>query len=455
MPTFSSKQLAEWSGGEWIPGPPSRIDGVSNDTRAIKPGNLYFALKGCNFDGHEFTGAAFDRGACAAVVEKERKLAASPGRPLLQVMDPAKALRDIAAGYRMDVGAKVIAVTGSAGKSTVKEMTAQVLSTTFSTACTFGNWNNDIGLPLSILAMERSTQVGVFELGMNHPGEIENLCEILRPDWGLITNIGPVHIEFFGSLDCIANEKAGLLRKLPSEGIAVLCADGGFYELLKSFAPSKVITISAGGNADYRCIKNNRAGNEAVINEKQTGDNFVFRVVVPGTHNLMNAMFAIAVARMHGVAWEHIREGLENFKPLPMRWERTNIRGISVINDAYNANPLSMRAAVRTFGEEESAGGKWLILSGMMELGNDEVMEHVALGEFVGGKRWTGIVVVGDMAQHIADGAETAGFEKNRVFRCKDNAEAANLLAGQLRAGDTILLKASRAMHLEQILERI
>lgn len=455
IPIFSPTQLAEWSGGTWEPLCPAHIAGVSNDTRTIVPDNLYFALSGKNFDGHRFVDAAFDKGACAAVVEKSRKLEASRQRPLLQVADPEKALRDIAAGYRRDVGIEVIAVTGSAGKSTVKEMTARVLSASVATACTKGNWNNAIGLPLSLLSMDRASNIGVFELGMSHPGEISGLCDILRPNWGVITNVGPVHIEYFGSVEAIANEKASLLKSLPKEGVAVLCADSCFFELFKALSPERVITVSASGNADYRCIRRDQQKGEAVVNERETGEDFVFRPVLPGAHNLMNAMFAIAVARSHGVSWEQIRDALESYEPLPMRWEQKTVRGIRFVNDAYNANPLSMRAAIQTFSEEKVAGGKWLVLAGMLELGGEEKSEHISLGNFVGGHDWAGIVVVGNLGEYIAQGAECGGFDKKRIFRCRNNAEAAAVLIGVVKAGDAVFLKASRGMHMEEVLTEL
>jgi len=455
MSTFSGKQLAEWSGGTWAPACPDCVEGVSNDTRTISRGNIYFAIRGNNFDGHDFVKAAFDKGACGAVVDKAWKVMLPAGQPLLQVDDTGKALRDIASAYRRHIGLEVIAVTGSAGKSTVKEMTASILSGSVPTASTRGNWNNAIGLPLSLLSMDKSSRVGVFELGMNHPGEIAGLCDVLRPNWGIITNVGPVHIEFFGSEEAIANEKAALLKSLPRDGVAVFCADGDYSGLFRSLSPARVITVSAAGDADYRCIRREQTKREVVINEKKTGDNFIFRPVLPGVYNVINAMFAIAVARTYGIGWDQIRTGLESYVPLPMRWEKKEIRGIKVINDAYNANPLSMRAAIQTFSEEDIKGGKWLVLSGMLELGEWEAEEHVSLGGFAGSRSWEGIVVVGKLGEYIAKGVEDGGFEKGRLFRCRNNSEAATLIAGKVKRGDAVFLKASRGMHLEEVLEKL
>jgi len=455
MPTFSPTKLAQWSGGTWVPTCPESIEGASTDSRTIARGNIYFALKGKNFEGHNFINAAFEKGASGAVANKDWTGAVDKKRPMLRVSDTGKALRDVAAGYRRDVGAEIIAVTGSVGKTTVKEMTARVLSSVTKTASTRGNWNNAIGLPLSLLSMEKSAKVGVFELGMNQPGEIADLCGILVPDWGVITNAGPVHIEFFRSVDAIAREKADLLKSLPKKGVAVLCSDGEFFDLFKSMAPSRLITISANGDADYFCLKRDLKKKEVMISERETGEKFLFRAALPGAHNVMNAMFAIAVGRAHGADWSQIQVALESYVSPPMRWEQKEIREIKVINDAYNANPLSMRVAIQTFGEEVTAGGKWLVVAGMLELGDREMEEHIALGKFIGSGNWDGLVVVGRMGQDIAKGAESSGFKKDRLFCCETNAEAAALIKEKVKRGDAILVKASRGMHLEEIVESL
>jgi UDP-N-acetylmuramoyl-tripeptide--D-alanyl-D-alanine ligase len=227
QPDYTATELAAWCTGQWSPAPPPEIAGVTQDTRTIQSGHLYVALKGKNHDGHDFLDQAFIKGAAGAVVSEEHSDAGTAEHPVLCVEDTARALREMAAAYRDKVNPHIIAVTGSAGKSTVKEMTAAMTERKGPTARTRGNWNNDIGLPLSLLAMPAGTQFGVFEIGMNHPGEIENLCRILKPSWGIVTNIGPVHMEFFKSIDDIAREKASLLRSLPADGTAFINRDGG------------------------------------------------------------------------------------------------------------------------------------------------------------------------------------------------------------------------------------
>ncbi|MFC1499068.1 UDP-N-acetylmuramoyl-tripeptide--D-alanyl-D-alanine ligase [Verrucomicrobiota bacterium] len=466
MPTFYSEELAEWSGGIWEPARPDSVLGASNDTRTLERGNLYFALKGKNFDGHNFVEEAFNKGASGAVVDRSQESRRCQGYggqagfrsqnsewPLLVVDDTAGALRDIAAGYREKVNPEIIAITGSAGKSTVREMTAEMLSTVGKTARTKNNWNNDIGVPLSLLAMEENTSFGVFEAGTNHPGEITPLCDILKPSLGVVTNVGPAHIGFFGSIDAIANEKACLLRSLPANGVSVLCVDDNFFDLFQSVSPSCVITVSAVGDADYVCSLRNPVDNEAVIREKSTGDEFTFHLPVPGEHNIINAMFAAAVARRYGVEWRNISTALNNYPPLPMRWGEEKIGGVLLINDAYNANPLSMRASINAFKEMHIDGRKWLVLGDMLELGSYEKEEHVAIGEFVASNQWAGLIVQGSLGKLIAQSAENAGFNSDSIFYCENHDEIAEILTENATDEDAVLLKASRGIGLEKVVE--
>jgi len=452
MPVFDPLEVARWCRGAWEPAAPPALCGVSHDTRTLTAGNLFFALRGPRFDGHEFVTRAFERGAAGAVVRREARLAADPGGPLLRVGEPGAALREIATGYRLKQAVGIVAVTGSAGKSTVKEMTAQMLSTAMATARSPGNWNNEIGLPLSLLAMEPEAKAGVFELGTNHPGEIAILSGMLKPDWGVVTNIGPVHMEFFDSIEAIAREKASLLAHLPADGAAVLNADSDFFGLLRDAAPGRVIRVSVKAGADYHCLPDAGTG-ELEIREARTGDAARLPSPLPGAHNAMNAAQAAAVARGHGVSWEGVRSALAAYRPLPMRWEERHAAGIRIINDAYNANPMNMRAALRAFAQEPGPGSKWLVLGGMLELGRMEDEAHAALGGFAGQGAWEGIVVVGVAGEKIAAGAERAGFASAHLFRCATATDAAEVIRTRVKAGGSVLVKASRGFRLEQVVE--
>jgi UDP-N-acetylmuramoyl-tripeptide--D-alanyl-D-alanine ligase len=455
MPRFDPLELARWCGGAWVPRPPEQISGIVHDTRNVGPGSLFVALRGARFDGHDFVAQAVGSGACGAVVSRAAVPAMPPDVPLLVVADPARALLDLAAGYRRRAGLKIVGVTGSAGKTTVKDLIAALVETTHPTARTRGNWNNEIGLPLSLLAMPETTRVGVVELGISHPGEMEPLCRVARPDWGVITTVGPVHLEFFGTVEAIAREKGQLFRGLPEDGTAVLSRDEPYADLLMHLAPCRAITTSLRGDADYTLVRDDRAAGECDVREQRSGETFSFRMPLAGAHNRHNVLLAIAVARGLGVSWADLRGALERFVPPPMRWECRDYRGVTVINDAYNANPLGMRAAVQTFKEQAVVGGKWLVLGDMLELGRVAEEEHLQLGRFLGGEPWAGLIVVGTLGAHIARGAAERGLPDDRIVRCQTTEAAADVLLKHLRPGDGVLVKASRGKHLEDVVNRL
>ncbi len=449
MPHLEANLLAEWTGGSWKCGVPPEIKGISTDTRNLQPGTLYVAIKGPSFDGHDFVQAAFKSGAAGAIVGRYEQ---PSSRPLLHVKDTIRSLLDMASGYRKSVGAEILAVTGSVGKTTVKEMIADVLSALAPTARTRGNWNNEIGLPLSVLAMDGTARFGVFEVGMNHPGELRVLCEKLAPDLGVITAVGPVHLEFFDSVRSIALEKKELLLCLPDDGTAFLRRDDGWYDLLSEGIRCGIITVAMSGAADYVCERFSGHEDAMVVREQRSGEYFKFRLPAPGRHIAENALFAIAVGRFHGIAWEEIGRALERFKPQPMRWERTVVNGVEVINDSYNANPMSMSAALQTFSGAKSGGRKWLVLGGMHELGEGAREAHIKLGRTLAEEPWAGLITVGELGGLIAEGAEAGGRRRTGIFRCADHSEAAFVLNGAVAQGDSVLLKASRGERLEKIL---
>jgi len=457
MPNFDAREVAQWTGGKWCNGEPGAITGVSTDSRAPCPGALFVALRGPLFDGHRFVGEAFARGAVGAVISENTDTLPCADRPLLRVPDTAQALRDMAANYRRRIQVAIVAITGSVGKTTVKEMVADVLARRLPVARTRGNWNNEIGLPLSLLAMEPETRVGVFELGMNHPGELAALCRMLQPDWGLVTTIGPVHLEFFQSVEAIAAEKSTLLKSLPSGGTAILRCDEPYFEILRAAASCRVITLALngtsriGGTADYLGFPPD-AQLQMEIRERATGEACRLRSPLPGAHHAANALYAAAVGRAYGLAWEEIRSALESYRSPPMRWERQTVAGVTIINDAYNANPVSMAAALRTFAELPVAGGRWLLLAGMLELGPSEEQWHRDLGSSLASGPWDGIITVGSLGAVIAREAVNAGVSAARVFACANHAAAAEVLGQHLQPGDAVLVKASRGQRLEQVL---
>ncbi|MBU1694673.1 MAG: UDP-N-acetylmuramoyl-tripeptide--D-alanyl-D-alanine ligase [Verrucomicrobia bacterium] len=450
MPSFLAKDLSAWSGGTWERGEPPPVRGICADTRTLRAGELYVALRGPHFDGHTFIGEAFARGAAAVMAETAVE---SAGKPVLRVPCTRKALAALAAGYRRTLDARLIGVTGSVGKSTVKEMTADLLASAAPTARTRGNWNNDIGLPLSLLMIEPSDRYGVFEVGTNHPGEIVALCEYLRPEWGIITAIGPAHLEYFDSVESIAREKSALLRILPAKGLAFLSRDDAWFDRLRAASPCEVVTVSLDAEADYRAQPDPAAGSRFVVQERATGQRAELTAPLPGRYMVANALLAVAVGRRCGLTWEAIRESLGRYRPLPMRWNRAVLHGVEFVNDAYNSNPVSVRAALETFAKMEVAGRRWLVLGGMLELGAAECDLHHQLGRDVAAGPWAGLLYVGPRGAWIAEGAREAGMSADRLFGCPDTMSAAGLLNKLARPGDAVLLKASRTECLEKVQE--
>lgn len=450
---FGAKQLELWSGGEWEGVVPELVGGFCKDTREIGPGELYVAIRGERFDGHGFVAQALGAGAAGALVERGVDVDAPDGAALLRVDDSVAALGCIARGWRKMLGVEVVGVTGSVGKTTVKEMLVAILSQVMSTVGTRGNWNNEIGLPLSMLLLQADTQAGVFEAGMNHAGEIAVLSEIMCPQWGVVTAVGPAHIEFFDSVEAIAREKGELLRSLPAGGHAVLCSDDEYFGILGDCVACELTTVSVRGDADY-VVGVDVGRGRLVVSERSSGDVLDFAWNQPGEHNALNAAYAIAVARGMGVAWEYVEQGLAAYQPAAMRWQVDDIGGVTVVNDAYNANPLSMRAALKSFAEMGVSGRKWVVLGDMLELGRQASVEHVGLGKAAAGSDWCGVVAVGGFAGEIADGLRQGGFAGG-VWQSSDAADAAEVLRDRIMTGDAVLLKASRGLKLEDVVNEL
>ncbi len=436
MICFSPEELAQWAGSVWSGTVPPPIRGVSHDTRTLKIGDLYVAVRGDRFDGHDFVEQAFEKGAVGALVADDFFL---DGYPLLKVPDTLKGLQDLARGYRDTWTGTVVGITGSVGKTTVKEMCAEVLSQKGLVHRTAGNFNNHIGLPLSMLSMPRTAAYGVFEIGMSHPGEIAALAENLRPNIAIISDICNAHRESFDSLEAIAREKAALLTSLPSSGLAILDRDSEWFELMSDQTCARTVSISFGAAGDYVGYK--------VGDSVLEVNGFEYTMPLPGDHIMRNALRAIALGLELGEEPSAIAAGLRRFKNPPMRWQEHKINGVHFVNDAYNANPLSMRAGLQTFAELKGAGKKWAVLGGMRELGESEAAEHAALGRFVDELNFDGVVAVGALA------AQIQCSRTERIYYCAEAAEAAQILKNNLRTDDCVLLKASRAERLERVLE--
>jgi len=448
MPVLYPEMLRQWCGGRWEGSPPERVAGIGQDTRTLSAGKVYAALRGERFDGHDFISEAFEKGACAALVDEAYAVDFPPLGPLLRVPDSTKALLDLAQGWRSTWKAPVYGITGSVGKTTVRGMLAAVFSAAGKVQTTKGNWNNQIGLPLCMLNAEADAEFQVYEAGMNRPGEIARLAGVLRPDRVVMTTVGPAHLEAFESEEAIADEKADLLRTLPPTGWCVLAADEPWFELLSAAAPCRIVTVAVEAPADYRVVE---AGAHRIsVREKQGV--FEYTMPLPGEHMIRNALRVIAAARETGLEPDRIAGALAGYQPPGLRWDIREVDGIRFINDAYNANPVSMRAAIRTFMDEPCEGRRWLVLGGMRELGRASDEEHQELGRFIAGCEPDGVLLIGEFSDAIAAGLSNGWKKTHRFFEKLSADQAASVLQQELRPGDQALLKASRGEQLETVL---
>ena len=446
---FSDEQLALWSGGAWNKSPVGPLLRVVHDSREIKPGDIYLAVKGERVDGHQFLEQVQHLGASAAIVSE---LDTTLPLPQLLVEDTLLALQAVATGFRSQLKARVIGITGSVGKTTVKEMLATVLSGVGPTSKTQGNWNNNIGLPLSLLAAPLQTQFLVLEAGMNAPGEIAPLCEILKPNAGCLTELAAAHQAQFDSLEDIATEKAALLRSLPRDGFVVLDRLDPWFDFFKAQCKCRVVTVAMEEEADYTGYPAWHRPGELEVAEAASGLEYGYRMPGPGPFMLRNGLKVVAMARELGVPPGEVFKGLLKYQPVGQRWREERVKGILFINDAYNASPLAMKSSVEAFAEHKGSNKKWLVLGGMHELGAIEEEAHLQLGKDLVRWEWQGLIAVGPLAQGIAKGALESGMDPSRVIGVPDVTVAAEYLASQLESGDSVLVKASRIEALDMVI---
>ena len=449
LPCFTPEALAAWTGGTWQ-GTPVPVCGVSNSGQKITPGALYVAIQGERLDGHDFVAQAAARGAAAALVR--RNWCGEAIVPLLRVDDTRVALTAAATGYRRTWGGFVAGITGSVGKTTTKELIAAFFRTSGVTAATVGNLNNDIGLPLSLLSTVVPLQRGIFELGSNHPGEIGALSRVLQPDAAVVTAVGPVHMEHFGTVEAIANEKAELVRAVPAGGFVVLDADGAYFDYLRRQAQARVVAVSLQrAEADYYGRVLDVWGGEVEVRERATGCTARLCTGLSGRHHATNLLLAIGMARGAGVPWEALAGALQQLQLPPMRWQKIEANGLIVINDAYNASPPAMLGALQTFAEFPAEARRIVVLGDMLELGMAEERLHREVGRAVAEGPWQGLVCVGPRARWIAEEAVATGFAAQQVWCYPDAAAAAADTSAWVQPGDAVLLKASRGIGLERV----
>lgn len=456
------RQAAHWCGAE-LEGAAEGVvaHGYSIDSRTIEAGELFFAVKGARFDGHDFVGAALERGAVAAVVSREMLDAvrdAAPGRLLVVVEDPLKALQQLAAAVRRDwgrqTGKRLIGITGSAGKTTTKEAVAKVLSAQFSVLKSQGNLNNEYGLPLQLLKIEPWHDVAVIEMGMSRAGEITALAHIAAPNWGVVTNVGTAHAQNFADgVSGIARAKYELVEALPTHGIAFLnCDDTRVSQFGRDFR-GKAVYYGRGPCADPRAESITLLGADGQTVEVRAGEQHAtLRLRLLGEHNAANAMAAIAVGVEAGISLEECCAALAELAPEDKRGQVLTIGGATVINDCYNSNPEALKAMIRTLAALPVGykGRRILVAGAMLELGPQSAESHAECGRAAGEAGIDLIAAVNGDAESLADAAKKAGA-RAEFFETPE--QTGQWLHETARAGDVVLLKASRGVRLERALD--
>src|SRR3989475_7239924 len=415
-------QIAQFAGGTILSGDGTvLIQKVSTDSRTLKPGDLFVALRGQNFDGHNFVEPAARAGAAGAIVESTWNGKIPKNFALIRAKDTLKAFQQLAANYRRSLTLSVVAITGSNGKTSTKDFTAAVLARRFRVTKTEGNFNNHVGLPRTMLEATSQDEVAVWEIGMNHPGEIAALAQLAAPDVAIITNIGVAHIEFMGSREKIAEEKGALAEAVGANGRVILNADDSFTKTIAARARGKVILagISAGMiRADE-------------ISQSATGTDFTIlegahrcraQLPVPGLHMVQNALLAVATGRVFDVSLEGCAAGLTAAPLTKARLQIKDIAGVQFLDDSYNANPDSMKAALRTLVELDAYGKRIAVLGEMLELGDESECAHREVGENAAALKIDHLIAIGDAATAIADGARHAGLQKATVVNSTSEA---------------------------------
>src|SRR5215813_13050828 len=426
------------------------INKVSTDSRTIKPGELFVALRGENFEGHDFIEAAAKAGAAGAIVDSNWKGNAPENFALIRASDTLEAYQQLAANYRKLLELNVVAITGSNGKTSTKDFTAAVLARRFRVTKTQGNFNNHVGLPRTILEAASQDEVAVWEIGMNHPGEVAALASIAAPHVGIITNIGVAHIEFMGSRERIAEEKGALAEAIGADGTVVLNADDPFSKGIATRTRGKVILAGTTAGT-IRASEINQTGSATDFTILEGAHRCRAQLPVPGLHMVQNALLAVAAGRVFGLSLEECAAGLVAAPLTKARLQVKEIRGVQFLDDSYNANPDSMKAALRTLVELDADGQRIAVLGEMRELGDESEHGHREVGETAAALKVDHLIAIGNVAATIADAAKRAGLENSRTVASTN--EAAELLGELAAPGDLVLIKGSRLARTEQVIE--
>jgi UDP-N-acetylmuramoyl-tripeptide--D-alanyl-D-alanine ligase len=435
------------------------FQGISTDSRTVTEGELFIALKGSRFDGHHYVLEALEKKAGGVVIEEDKvgdiRWNGYRAKAVIAVKDTLFALGNIALDWRRKYRTPLVALTGSNGKTTTKEMIAACLETTFPILKTKGNLNNLIGLPLTLLTLTEKERVVVLEMGMNVPGEIRRLTEIAEPDVGLITNIQKVHLEGMESLERLKEEKGELFRKMRRDGTILVNQDDPRVVDLASDYPGQKITFGIEHPAEVMAKEIRLGGAEGTFFTLiLEGEAMEIHLRLLGRHFIPNALSAIAAACLFGVEVKQVKEALENFQSIPMRMEIVPLKGgKTLINDAYNANPHSMGLALETLVEAKGEGRAIAVLGDMLELGNFTKEAHEQLGEKVSELSIDFLLALGEEAPIVVESAIRHGFPLERVRVVESHSETISILKQMIQNGDWILVKGSRRMAMEKIVE--
>jgi len=453
---LTTDDIIKATGGELLNKNTGTFTGVSIDSRTIGEGELFFAIRGERFDGHDFLNEALSKGGGAVV--DSRSAAVPDNKVIIYVKDTLGALQDFAHFLRMKMDIPVIAITGSNGKTTTKEMLYSILSQRFKTLKNAGNLNNHIGLPLSLARLESDHEVIVLEMGMNAAGEIRRLCEIAVPTHGVITNIGSAHLGMLGSYEAIRDAKLEILDRVE---VAVLNADDSFLmqgisEAEKFKGEIGTFAINSESHVMAKDVQATGKGSSFRLEFKGEGTTNV-DLNIHGVFNIYNALAASAVCFSLGIKIDEIKTALEGFRSFPMRFEITKSAGITVINDSYNANPSSMEGSLRELTRQETGGRRVVVLGDMLELNEYSEVEHRSLGRLISEMKIDIFIAVGEMMNMAAEECTKAksGRPIPVIYAFKNSDEASREIMNILKEGDTVLVKGSRATRMEKIAGRI
>ncbi len=452
------EQVRAATGAELVRGTArGRIVGVSTDTRTLRGGELFLALSGPNFDGNAFAARALEAGAAALLLRggsgaPPPEIASLPAdAPVLLHPDPRRALSDLAAWHRSRLAATVVAVTGSCGKTTTKNVLVRLLSEVRRVVGSPNSFNNDVGVPHTLLLADEETEVLVVEMGTNHPGEIAALCRTARPDAGVVTHVGASHLEGLGTVEGVAREKGELPACLPREGFCVLNADCRFTPQLRSRTSARVITFSIEGDGDLNAT-------DLVFHAGHS----VFRldgreIALPllGRHNVQNCLAALAVCRGLGLDLDDVLPAIEHLASGPGRLQHVALRGLDLYDDSYNANPESAVAGVRVLAAVGAGRRKVLVLGDMLELGEFAAELHHAVGREAVRCGIDRLLLVGELTRAAAAGALEAGMAREAIEHFPDARLAADAILDRVADGDVVLVKGSRRVGLERLVERL